>query len=368
MNEMKRSALTLSEFIYAGIIVCTSIAAADVQAINGARDSAPAAPSEKKDAADDNVEHFANRKAPWRVVFKEGWLDVAAEHAPLAQLMQEVARRTGVAIVGLDKLEGKISVRFSGLAVDEGLGRLLAEVSHVLVMEPTPQGSTRVRQVLILEMRKAPDPASPPLAVPLQSDAPGDELAEEKAKAAKEVKHAAQRLEAIESAALAGDLDALRAALRDSDSVNRSRALDLLAEANPEEAAAQVLEMTKSDKPGIRLQALELLNDSEIADEETVVSSLGSALAAADETVKAYAVEALAERGGSEAIAYLKEAFHDSDPEIKRLIIGSAAPHDEQKVLLEEARYDEDDSVRSIAVGWLRQDAGSAAEGAQEGQ
>jgi HEAT repeat protein len=164
-----------------------------------------------------------------------------------------------------------------------------------------------------------------------------------------------ERLEALAGSAQTGDEQALRKALLDPDPIVQERALALLAEANREGAVAHLLDMTKSGQPETRIQALQLLHESELADEPAVVSSLGAALA--DEDLKPYAIEALAKRGGPEAMEYLQQALHDPDPKVRQMIIESAAPLDEYQVLLQQARWDEDETVRSLANAWLNQNA-----------
>ena len=96
-----------------------------------------------------------------------------------------------------------------------------------------------------------------------------------------------------------------------------------LAAGDRQGAIVFLMEMTKSDDPARRLQALSLLHESGQADEATILSALRAALP--DETTKSYAVQALAERGGPEAIAALRETFRDPDPYVRTLVIESMA-------------------------------------------
>ena len=77
------------------------------------------------------------------VEFTQGHLSVSADGAPLSQILREVARRTGVRIVGADGLQDATSVRLSNLSVSDVLRRLLGGMSYVLVEEGSPQGRTR---------------------------------------------------------------------------------------------------------------------------------------------------------------------------------------------------------------------------------
>src|SRR3972149_7600753 len=58
------------------------------------------------------------------VEWAEGRLSVSVEQASLAQILREVAHRTGITIQGLDGLQEEVSVRFSDLPLSEALHKL----------------------------------------------------------------------------------------------------------------------------------------------------------------------------------------------------------------------------------------------------
>src|SRR5262245_31032293 len=61
------------------------------------------------------------------VEYKGRNLSVNAEHTPLAQILREVARQTGIEVQRLEGLQDEVSsVRFARLPLREGLQRLLA--------------------------------------------------------------------------------------------------------------------------------------------------------------------------------------------------------------------------------------------------
>ena len=77
------------------------------------------------------------------VQWKGSYLNVVAQSVPLSQVLQEVARATGVEIQGLEGLEEQVSVSFSGLSLREGLKNLLEQVNHVILEKASPQGGTQ---------------------------------------------------------------------------------------------------------------------------------------------------------------------------------------------------------------------------------
>jgi HEAT repeat protein len=164
-----------------------------------------------------------------------------------------------------------------------------------------------------------------------------------------------ERLKALEELAQRGNEAALRQALHDPDGTVQMKALELLARRGKQQAVASLLDMTKSDQPAIRSQALRLLHETGYAGEGTVVAALGTALA--DKELRDYAIQALADRGGSDALEYLRQAFRDPDPAVRRLVLESAAPQGQSLPLLREAIADSDEAVRSFAQFWLKQAA-----------
>ncbi len=74
------------------------------------------------------------------VLYERGRITVVAEDVALGDVVREVGRQAGVEVQGTDDLRDSVTIRFAGASLDEALRRLLAGVSHVLVVEPTPAG------------------------------------------------------------------------------------------------------------------------------------------------------------------------------------------------------------------------------------
>jgi hypothetical protein len=71
--------------------------------------------------------------APLKVEWKDELLSVIAEEAPLAQILREIARQTGMDIQGIEHSQGDVSVRFSGLPLRDGLRRLLVDMNYAIL-------------------------------------------------------------------------------------------------------------------------------------------------------------------------------------------------------------------------------------------
>jgi hypothetical protein len=68
---------------------------------------------------------------------------VEAEQVPLRDVLEGVARRTGVAFGGMEPLQDEVSFHFSGLSFGEALKRLAVGFNHVVVEERAPGGEIR---------------------------------------------------------------------------------------------------------------------------------------------------------------------------------------------------------------------------------
>ena len=103
------------------------------------------------------------------------------------------------------------------------------------------------------------------------------------------------------------------------------------------------------------MQALQLLTESPQADEQTVMITLIDALNGADASFSAYAAEALAERGTTEAMNALTETLNSSDPSTRLMVLQSVSQTEAGLLLLRSALSDTNEVVRSAAAALLQQ-------------
>jgi hypothetical protein len=318
----------------------------------------------------------ARAGAPQLIIERRGdRLSIRAREAPWDEVLSELQRQTGIQIQVKESLAGELTDEFEALPLERGLRRLFREMNTVFLYAPGSSAGAAAGQLTQVWLWPKGDSAAarhqttPPLtrltpverqdemtsggkttaAIPWEEGAPPEaEPVTEAAEADQE-----ERLQALEALAQQGDTEALRQALFEPDQAVQERALTSLAAGDRQGAIAFLVEMTKSDDPASRLQALSLLHESGQADGATVLSALRAALP--DEHTKSYAVQALAERGGPEAIAALRETFRDPDPYVRTLVIESMADQAQARPLLQEAIADPDESVRALATFWLEQ-------------
>ncbi len=306
-------------------------------------------------------------QAPIKVEWKGGRLSVSAEKAPLSQILRQVARQTGMEAVGLDKLQQQVSVHLSDVSLSQGLQNLLAHVEYAITEDGSrPEGPRRVRLVVFGERTTSHlDVAAIEGGTKLKNaPAANKAVIQASLMTAKELAAKGddqeKRLTALHAAAARGDLEALRQAILDPDQTVQATGFEILAEKDLQGAVEALVSATKSDQPASRLQALQLLDQTDEADEETILTTLRDALGDKDGAVKEYAVTALAGRGGPEVMGYLRKALQDPDPSVRIAVLENVAQKDEGLPLLQEALSDPDESVRTSAALWLKQ-ANSAA-------
>lgn len=83
--------------------------------------------------------------------------------------------------------------------------------------------------------------------------------------------------------------------------------------------------------------------------------ALDAALSDKHPSVRGAAFQALASRGGPEAMGPLWQALDDPDLGVRILVVESVAPGKEGEALLEEAPSDADETVRLMAAERLKQ-------------
>ncbi|MGH8607852.1 MAG: HEAT repeat domain-containing protein [Gammaproteobacteria bacterium] len=126
-----------------------------------------------------------------------------------------------------------------------------------------------------------------------------------------------------------------------------------------EEAIEGLIGMARDEDPEMRLQALAMLSQGaqgSEADKASVQSAIDAALTDQDARVRGQAFQALASRGGAEAMWHLRQALRDPDPGVRILAIENAGSGEQGKALLEEALSDQDEVVRAVARARLEPD------------
>jgi hypothetical protein len=259
-----------------------------------------------------------------RVSLRDGLLSIHARQAAWAQVLHEITKQSGIRFHYAIPLEGSVTASFTDLPLKQALKRLFGAEANFIFRDP----------------QKA-DQASPggvPAEVWILGEASGARVD-------------ASRSTAEHKSSASGS-DAAASNLPDQDDPSSVETENSHAE---QENIDTLLETTRAEDPMLRMQALSALAASDKADETIVRSALDAALADEDAGVRGQAVQALANRGGPEAIGLLRQALRDSDPSVRLMAVDSVVPQEQGIALLLEALSDGDETVRYRAASKLKE-------------
>ena len=300
----------------------------------------------------------ARAESTIKVDWNKGRLSVSAENAELSQVLREVAHQTGIKIRGSQDVQQRVSMHLSEVSLEKGLKALLDGVDYAVLGDISSPEKARSAQVVVFAWLAPPDSNSNRAA---GANAASNSVQKARAtvvrgRVGSEAEETSQEkaMAAVEAAAAKGDLEALSKAVLSSDPAVQSQAFEELSKLNPQAALDAISNALKSDEPAERLQALQLLDQSEQADNDVVVSAMGQALNADDTSIKDYAIQALARRGGSQEMDLLRQAMGDPDPGVRLMVLESVGQQTEALPLLQQAVHDSDPSVSAAANQLLK--------------
>ena len=234
-------------------------------------------------------------------------LTVKVHDASVEELVEEIARQSGLKTVWYGTISEKITLDFQGLALDQALARILRRHSFALASAQGGEGegtAARPRKLWIIPKGAE---GSPPQAAAANESERDDVLQDEPL-----------------------DITLLIAALRSEDSWEREEAVEALGEiGGPESAQFLGVALTDEDED-VRQAAIAAL--AHIGGDRAA-QVLAVALEDEDEWFREEAVEALGEIGGNSAIRLLEQALSDEYDGVR----------DTAEELLEELRQDSSD-------------------------
>lgn len=120
-----------------------------------------------------------------------------------------------------------------------------------------------------------------------------------------------------------------------------------------------LIDLSKSDDPDARMQALGSLAASGQQSDRAVQEAFRAALMDDDGSVRAQAVYALSKGGSPEAMNVLREALQDRDASVRLMAVDSAQGNEQGAALLQQALADSDETVRVLAAIKLKETGGS---------
>ncbi|HEX2341927.1 MAG TPA: HEAT repeat domain-containing protein [Vicinamibacterales bacterium] len=269
------------------------------------------------------------------ITWREARVSVHADSAPLTELLREVARQTGVQIVGSERVEGTYSGDFVDRPLVEGLELLLEDVNYLMAVREPSDATTRPTIRIWLHSRRSAGDALPtPLASPEASsegnqdspesaqveDPPPSQAVDAEDGGGHDEPESADPDEAhVQQLERAGFFDDATPSLlidtaRSKNAVLRAKALRVLTERDPS-MAADVLAAAVSDTDAtVSSAAAELLGQ---VDGLEVRERLGSLLQNPDPVIRFTALELLRRRPDPDILSYVQRALHDENAAIR---------------------------------------------------
>ncbi|MGQ0595166.1 MAG: HEAT repeat domain-containing protein [Gammaproteobacteria bacterium] len=258
-----------------------------------------------------------------QIDFDHGLLSLAAHRAPWKRVLDRITEKTGIRFRSAAPLAGSVSLSIEPLPVRQALERLLGPGAD-FICRYGPAIDSRGSQALPQEVWILG----------------GERFAGSEALA----NQGGRNVEEPGSPTVDSAFEVGRAVDETgADSAAEQREIDTL------------VELAEGDDPALRMQALSALGDRGAVDDGTVRSTLEAALADRDAGVRGQALQALAVRGGGEAVEHLRQALRDADASVRIVAVERVEPKDEGIALLQEALADADETVRSLATSRLRE-------------
>ena len=265
--------------------------------------------------------------SPLAVTVENGYVTLNARDARIDDIVQEIARRSGLTVAPHAPLDERVTLDFERLPLSEALGRVLRDGSFVLSVAHKPSRAE----------------SSPEVSRRLWVLSSSAGAARRVSASASVAGHAQTSLsvEVTESA---------RLALADSDANRRADAVSALGSAHDSPEAASLAHAALSDAdPAVREEAAYALG--EIGGEMSL-RALAQALRDPQHNVKQTAIEALATIGGDQAALALAAILDDPDVALRAAAVdalGEIAGETATR-LLQEASADKDSHVGGTAA------------------
>jgi FOG: HEAT repeat len=241
-------------------------------------------------------------------------LRLEARQAPLDQVLNEIASKTGVPVHYSILPEGLVTATCVGTTVKQVVECLLGPKVDLVIRYP--RGSSKA------------DPHGQPAEVWVLGSSFGRSQTPVGVKDSGNCTTAAPQEQAMQRG------------------IGATNAQTDPTQTEPDETDTLV-EMAKAKNPAQRAAAISRLATEGRADDVTVRKALEAALADKDANVRAQAISSLARRDSEGAATVLQQALHDSDASVRLMAVSSAG---DDAALLQQALTDSDETVRALAA------------------
>lgn len=124
---------------------------------------------------------------------------------------------------------------------------------------------------------------------------------------------------------------------------------DMQRESDPE-LTEKIVNLASSNNPEQRISALSQLGVKASIDAGVVQKILQKAILDKDSNVRAQAVYAIAQQECTDVLSVLEQALHDSELSVRMMAVDSLGSDERSIFLLEQAKDDEEEAIRELAV------------------
>jgi hypothetical protein len=289
---------------------------------------------------------------PHQVTWTNDRLTVHATEAPLGEVMLEVARLSGLEVVGAENLTGLVTAELVDLPLDQALAKLLAGVNYVLQeRQGTGRGPGSRLLVRIHSMAGGTPPASTltgPIRVPGLDSVVAEEASDVADVAEAENEDADSDAELrdlkVEAAQLreAGafgpkvPVNSLLKAMRDTNDWVRLEALKALGTRPMSVAISTLTAALGDDLWEIRAAAVDILGRA--TDRESLATVGQLLVTSPDRAVRISALQVVALRASPESVKPLRAALKDEDRDICEAVRQVLAEIERRAQVVQEAR------------------------------
>ncbi len=272
-------------------VLCLPVSLAFLSSIARAEDVLKTAKAQTQPSQSDRLIQFAN-----------DLLTVKVKDAPLKELLQEIARQSGLSIVWSGLLDGEITIEFHQLSLDKGLHRILSHQSFAVnYAQKTPEEGQlivpRPKKLWIFSNTEKRHPVQTTVVEDAEGGHPLQDVATDitgqQAVLMSEVPW--EREDAVNVLGESGRpaaIEPLSVALEDADEDVREAAIYALANIGGDKAARALAVALQDYSTSVREEAIEAIG--EIGGESAILI-LEQALADENESIRDTAAELLTE-------------------------------------------------------------------------
>ena len=228
-----------------------------------------------------------------RVSFRDGLLSVEAKAGTWMQVLTEITEQTGIRFHHSLPFAGSVTVSFVNLPVRQAIERLFGpDADFMFRYDGTAYSSVSLpKEVWVLGKVRGGGAGG-------QQSAPAN------------------------TAGVDSNQEHVGTGRADKHEAAEESPID-------KESIDDFIAMSRDEDPQMRRQAIvTLANSGKGGEDGAVVTALDSALTDEDASVRGYAVQALAKRGGSKAMGHLWQALRDPDADVRIMAVESVEPKD----------------------------------------